>query len=214
MLRIKAICALALGVLVSGAVTAAAASAAEAGWMVEGRLLAAGERESVAEETMKVSATYKLVSGTTIIECTTLKVKGGYIEGINKNGATSLVFTGCASGSANCTLSSTTIATVPVLAEATLDPPNPLASVIRFKPETGTTFTTFRFEGEKCALVGAKPISGTQAVLAPTGADERTLQTVTAIELTPGELKEASANASLTGSSGLTLESGKNWSFL
>ena len=161
-----------VAVIAISAVASAAASAAEAGWMVGGKNLAAGERENVAEETMKVSATYKLVSGTTIVECSTLKIKGGYIEGTNKNGATSLVFSGCNSGSPNCLLSAATISTVPILSEATLDPPNPLAAVIVFKPETGTTFATFHFEGEKCAISGTKSVNGKQAVLAPTGADE------------------------------------------
>ena len=214
MLKARAICMTIAGVFMLSAIASASAVAAEAGWMVEGKNLAAGERENVSEETMKVSATYKVVSGGVIIECTTLKVKSGSIIGTNKASGKSLVLSGCISGSTNCTLSSGTLASVPLLVEATLDPPNALAAVAEFRPATGTSFLTFKFEGEKCSLVGTKPISGRQAVLLPSGADENKEQVAEAIELTAGELKLGPANATLTGSVGFTLESGKSWSFL
>jgi len=201
-----------VAIVAISAVASAAASAAEAGWMVEGKNLAAGVREEVNPVVGK-DVNYFLSGGGVEVECTTLKVESGYIEGTNKNGAKSLLFSGCTAKTANCVLSNAAISTLPVLSEATLDPPNALAAVVVFKPE-GTVFATFKFEGEKCSLAGVKAVSGTQAVLAPNGADENTEHLVTAIELKAGELKIGSAAAKLTGAGILSLKSGKPWSFL
>jgi hypothetical protein len=213
--KTKTICVAIIGVLMLSAMASASASAATAGWMVGGTNLATGTSEAISEATKKVSATYKLEFGGTGFECEVLKVEGGFITGPSKNGAKSLHFSGCNTKTANCKLSNSTLSTLPVLSEATLDPPNALAAVIVFKPETaGGPILTFKFEGEKCAIAGTKAIAGTQAMLAPTGADENTEQVLTAIELVAGELKAGSANAKLTGSAGLTLASKKTWSFL
>ena len=210
----KTICVAIIGVLMLSAMASASASAATAGWMVGGTNLATGSSEAISETTTRVGANYKLAFAGVEIECETLKVEGGFITGPSKNGAKSLHFTGCKAKTANCTLNPTTLSTLPLLSEATLDPPNALAAVIVFKPETGPLIFTFKFEGTNCGLAGNKAITGTQAVLAPTGADERTEQVLTAIELVAGELKAGSANASLTGSAGLTLVSKRTWSFL
>jgi hypothetical protein len=215
MSKVKVIFTALVAVLAVSAVASATASAATAGWMVGGTNLASGSSEAVNEATNKVSAIYKLEAGAVIVECEVIKIEGGFITGPSKNGAKSLHFTGCKSGSANCTLNPTSISTLPILSEATLDPPNALAAVIVFKTESGTgPFATFKFEGEKCSIAGTKAVTGSQAVLAPTGADENTEQVVTAIELVAGELKLGSSNAKLTGSAGLTLLSKKTWSFL
>ena len=200
--------------LAFSAVASASALAAEAGWMVEGKLLTAGETFAVAETTTRVGGNYLLKIGNIELECETLKIEKGFITGINKNGAKSLLFSGCAALTPNCTLLSSSISTLPVLSEATLDPPNALAAVIVFKPETGTVFATFKFNGASCAPSGVKAISGTQAVLAPTGADEKIEQKLTAIELKAGELKAGSQTVTLNGSALVKLENGKPWSFL
>jgi hypothetical protein len=213
--KIKAVCVAIIGVLMLSAMASASASAATAGWMVGGTNLASGTSEALSETTTRVGGNYLLAGGGLEIECTTLKVEDGFITGPSKNGAKSLHFSGCNAKTANCKLNPTTLSTLPLLSEATLDPPNALAAVIVFKPETaGGPILTFKFEGEKCAIAGTKAITGTQAVLAPTGADERTEQVVTAIELVANELKLGSASAKLTASVGLTLVSGKPWSFL
>ena len=200
-------------IIAFSAIASVAASAAAPGWMVEGKDLAAGDRENMEEAVVRLAG-YKLASGTTEIECTTLKIEGGFIEGVNRNGAKSLKFTGCKALTVNCTLSNPAISTLPILSEATLDPPNASAAVIVFKPETGTLFATFKFEGEKCPTAGIKPVTGTQAALAPTGATEKATQVLTTIELVAGELKLGSAAAKLTASLEVKLESGKPFSFL
>ena len=210
----KIICVAIIGVLMLSAMASASASAATAGWMVGGTNLASGTSEAISETTKRVGADYKFEFGGTGFECEVLKVEGGFITGPSKNGAKSLHFTGCRAISANCKLSNEAISTLPLLSEATLDPPNALAAVIVFKPETGPLIFTFKFEGEKCSLAGTKAITGTQAMLAPTGGDERTEQVLTAIELVAGELKAGSASARLTGSAGLTLVNKRTWSFL
>ena len=211
--KIKTICVAIVGVSMLSAMASASASAATAGWMVGGTNLATGTSEAISETTKRVGGNYKLTSTVFELECETLKVEGGFITGPSKNGAKSLHFTGCKAITANCTLNPTTLSTTPLLSEATLDPPNALAAVIVFKPENGA-IVTFKFEGAKCSLAGTRAITGSQAMLAPTGADEQTEQVLTAIELVAGELKLGSAVAKLTGSAGLTLASKKTWSFL
>ena len=212
--KIKAILTALAVVCAFSAVASSSALAAEAGWMVEGKLLTAGETFAVAETTTRVGGKYLLKSGNIELDCETLQIEKGFITGINKNGAKSILFSGCAALTPNCTLLNSSISTVPILSEATLDPPNALAAVIVFKPETGTVFATFKFNGGSCAPSGVKAVVGTQAVLAPTGADENTEQQLTAIELKAGELKIGSATATLTGAAKVKLEHGQPWSFL
>jgi hypothetical protein len=200
--------------LAFSAVASASGLAAEAGWMVEGKLLAAGETFPVAEATTRGEGNYILKIGNVELECETLKIEKGFITGLNKNGAKSLLFSGCAAATPNCTLLSSSISTLPLLSEATLDPPNALAAVIVFKPETGTVFATFKFSGASCAVSGVKAVSGTQAVLAPTAADEKIEQQLKAIELKAGELKAGSEVAKLKGSALVKLGNGKPWGFL
>jgi hypothetical protein len=210
----KSICVTILGVLMLSAFASSAAVAAEAGWMVEGKNLAAGAAENFSEATTRVGSNYKLAGGGVEVECEAMKLVGGFITGPKKGGVKSLHLTGCKTSASKCTFEPTTLSTVPVLAEATLDPPNALAAVAVLKPETGTVFATFKFEGESCALAGTKAITGTQALLAPTGTDEAKEHIFTFIELSAGELKLGGPAAKVTGSAGITLESGKTGSFL
>jgi hypothetical protein len=127
--------------------------------------------------------------------------------------ATSLEFTECKSLVENCSLSSSSISTVPILVEVTLE--STKADVATFTPETKTVFATFAFVGEKCAIIGTQAVTGKAKVLAPTGREERTLQLIKSITTAvSGELKIGSSGATLEGAALLRLASGETWSFL
>jgi hypothetical protein len=67
-----------------------------------------------------------------------------------------LEFKECSSNE-NCTVTKT-IGSLPLIIDTTLD--GTLATTTTFLPKTKTTFTTFKFEGEKCALLGVQPVTG------------------------------------------------------
>ncbi len=195
-------------VLAFSVVATSAASAATAGWMVKGTLLSGSKA---------LATTAKITSGSSILEGAGFRVvcKGQNLVGVGPvisspamGLATSLEFTECA-GEGTCAIEGTTIKTVPILAEATLE--GTLAAKATFTPETKNTFTTIKFLGETCALLGIQPVTGSQQVSAPEGQDERTLQLIQAIGET---LKVGSTPAKLLGSAQLKLASGETWSFL
>ena len=191
--------------------TTATATATTIGWMVGGSLLTGSTPLAT---TAAVDENFKLKNGNINIECTGPTVNGVAVEIIapNKVAAKSIEFTECKPTEGKCAIESSTIGTVPVLAESTLE--GALAAVGVFKPEIGKAFTNLTFLGTTCALEGTQPVTGTQAVLDPTGQDEKTLQLGNAITLKEGELKVGAGNATLTGSSLAKLASGAPWSFL
>ncbi len=194
-------------VLVFSAVASSMASAATAGWMVNGALLSGSKPLAT---TAKVEQAGILEGANFKITCTgeTLNGVSPTITSPAKGSATSLEFTGC-SGEEPCSIEGTTIKTVPISVEATLD--GALAAKATFTPQTKNTFATIHFIGPSCALLGVQPVTGTQEVLAPEGQDERTLQLIKAIG---SSLKVGSSPATLLGSALLKLASGETWSFL
>jgi hypothetical protein len=132
----------------------------------------------------------------------------------NMGDAESLTFNGC-SANEHCAVP-TSISTLPVLVDLTLD--GTLAVKGKFLPHgpgaNTKTFATFAFEGALCALEGVQPVTGTQAFLALTGQDERTLQLITATRDVEGELKVGSSAGTLKGSILVRLASGEPFSFL
>jgi flagellar capping protein FliD len=203
-----------IAVAVLSALISASASAATAGWMVNGTLLngtaALATTAFVDEAGVLKSAEAKIE-----IECSANTLNGiaPEIKSPNTGSAASLEFTGCKALTPNCALGSSTIGTVPISVEATLE--GTLAVVATFKPKTKATFATFEFTGTNCAVLGLNAVTGTAKVLAPTGQDERTLQLINSIATeASGELKVASSPASLLGSILIKLASGAPWSFL
>ena len=210
MSRVKLIVSMFVAVAALGAL-ASSASAVTVGCMVGGTLLQGLE---LLATTAKVDKNAKLTTGSVVIECTgeTLNGVTPMLTAPNSGSAGSLEFTKCKPTEGKCTIESEKIGTVPILAEATLE--GALAVVAVFKPETGKVFTNLTFLGATCSLEGTQPVQGTQAVLAPFGQDENTLQLINAITLKEGELKVGAGTATLTGSALLKLETGKPWSFL
>jgi hypothetical protein len=198
--------------LALSAIASATASAATAGWMVGGSQLVGSEALAT---TAAVDKTAKLSGGGVEIECTgkTLNGVSPQIVAGNMGEATSLTFTGCVALTKNCTLSSTSISTLPVLAEATLEGAANVAA--KFTPKTGTVFATFKFEGENCGVAGTKAVTGSAITTTPNGQTESAAQ-ILEVNTAASEstLKLGSAAAKLSGAALLKLVSGKAWSFL
>jgi hypothetical protein len=195
-------------VLALSALTPAVASAATAGWMVNGTLLAGSRALST---TAAVEEEWQVQAAGVSIKCSgsIVNAMSPEIVAPNRGAAKSVTFNGC-SANANCKVP-TSISTLPILTEATLDGTLAVKEVI--KPETKTPFATLLLEGELCALDGVQPVTGKASVLA-SGHEERTLQQFHATTEVAGELKIGSSSASLTGSSLVRLASGEPWSFL
>lgn len=82
-----------------------------------------------------------------------------------------------------------------------------------FKPEKGSVFATFKYEGETCAAAGVQSVTGAVTFTMPTGQSEEVSQEILS-KGTAGEIKIGSSTASLDGSASLTLASGKEWKWL
>jgi hypothetical protein len=212
MSRTKVIVPAFIAVLAFGALASGSASAATAGWMVNGTNLSGS---AALATTATVHERFLLSALGLNIECSgNLNAVRSEIKSPNKGFAQELAFTMCSTTNVNCEVPSS-ILTVPILAEATLDSANVLAINYKLKPETGTVLVTVSFKGEKCALSGSEPITGKVTALLPTGQDERTAQSlVVNVTAGSGELFIASAAATLKGSALLKLQSGAPWSFL
>jgi hypothetical protein len=214
MSKAKMITSTLIAVVAFSALVSASASAATAGWMVGGTLLN-GTRALATTAAVDEAGVLKSSAADVEIKCkaNTLNGIAPEIQSPNTGQATSLEFTECEALTANCTIGSSTIGTVPISVEATLE--GALAVVATFKPKTKATFATFEFTGSNCATAGINGVTGTVKVLAPTGQDERTLQLINSIATeASGELKILSSPASLLGSILLKLASGEPWSFL
>ena len=207
---VLATCAAALAL--SAAVTTAA-SAATAGWMVNGTSLtgsAAFASTAAVENSMKLEVKN---SFTILCKGTVFKAAGAELVAPNKIKATSLEFTECQGTTEQCRLEDEAIRTVPIVAEAVLE--GSLAVRSTLKPQTKTVIATVDFVGEACAFKGVTPITGSVLVLSPTAQDERiTQQSIVAATEASGELKVggSGALADVTGST--RLASGLPWSFL
>jgi hypothetical protein len=200
--------------LIVSAIASSPAVAAGEGWLIKGTLLVGSVALATTASVDEVSV---LTFGTLTVKCSASALSGTglQIESPNKSSATSLIFKECAvTSSGECELESgTTITTLPIVTEVTLD--GSLAARGVFKPKTVTTFATLKFRGTACPETGKIPIKGTAAWLAPAGRDERTLQllsvNVTAAEK---ELEIGQTAASLKGSVLLKLASSLPWSFM
>jgi hypothetical protein len=212
MSRVKLIIAALVAALAVSVVGASVASAATAGWMVGGTNLTGSTALATTaavdkEGRLKFSGTTVACSGKTLNGVTPL------IESTNKGSVASLGFTGCATlAGEKCELVGTTINTLPIKVEATLD--GTAAVNATFTPKTGTVFTTLLFTGATCAIGNeVQGVTGKATVLAPTGQSERTLQQIN-VTTAGTELFVGESTATLEGSALLKLASGKTWSFL
>jgi len=210
MSKVKTLVMTFIAVLALGAVASTSASAATPGWMVSGTTLSGSEALAT---TAAVDENAQLTASGVTIECTGKNLNGlsPKIEAGSMGSVTSLIFTGCKALGTTCTIESTEIGTVPVLAEATLE--GSLGVKVVFSPQSGTIFATIKYLGASCALLGLKPVTGKASVSAPTGQDEQVLQQIVA-NTASGELQVGSASATLKGKALLKLATSSPWSYL
>jgi hypothetical protein len=195
--------------LACSALFTAAASAVTAGWMVNGTML--GTTAALATTTV-VDEGFQFLSNGPKITCSGLRLSGNpEIRATSRLSAT-FVFTGCASAQENCSLTTTEVSTVPLLAELTLE--SVLAGFSLVKPETGTQFASFTLAGATCANAGLTLITGRLLALWPTLQDERTSQLFNINDTSQAELRTGVFGVRATGSALLKLASGLPWSFL
>jgi len=214
MSRVKFALAALVVVLVVGAMASSSAMAAGEGWLIKGTLLSGAAQLATTDFVDEhVIITF---SGTTI-QCTsnTLGGVGPKIESPNMHSATSLVFKECAvTSGGECNLSSgTTIGSLPILSEVTLDGPLAIRGVV--KPQIANTLATFQLEGANCAVEGKQPLTGDFEWLAPEGQDERTWQLFSVHVIESSKLlKVGGLGALLKLSILLKLASSLPWSFM
>ncbi len=186
---------------------ATATASASASWFVEGEELAS---TAALATTAKVTEEPTLTFSGVTVKCSgsTLNSVKPELLAPNKLTVSSLVFSGCTASGENCTLSGTTIGTLPLTAELTEQTvPEDKAT---FAPKTGTLFATLKLQGETCAETGKLAVTGKATTLLPTGQEENTTQTIKAnTTKTSGELKIGSTAAELTGAAGLELATAK-----
>lgn len=204
-----------VGVLALSGFASALASAEPPGWMVNGTVLTG---TSALATTARVDQNFILKFGQVEISCDgeNLVLANPTINGSTRMGDTSsLEFTEC-TGNRVCPLAASMnqkIGTLPVLIDLTLD--GALAVRGHFLPtNTSKAFFTIKFEGTECTFAGVLLARGTQAFLAPTGQDERTLQQFTTVTETSGELTFGSTSITINGSILLRTAIGGSFSFL
>jgi hypothetical protein len=147
---------IALAVIACLALTAVAASAAQAAvWKVAGSTLAANE-------TIKLQN-----SGNMILESKILGTRIGMkATGLECSGICSLL-AGAASGTgslkftgmtfetpSSCSVKGGSLTTVPLTASVIMDPSGGEATFVKFAPTSGTTIVEFAIEGATCPLAG------------------------------------------------------------
>jgi hypothetical protein len=195
------------------ALSALAAATASAGsWDVGGKTLATGSKAAIASP-IKVLEHGELVAAGVKIVCsaTELGISGGELVGPDEIRAKDLTFKNC-TASEPCSLANETVLTLALHGLVELD--GTLAAAVKLLPLPSKTFAALHFEGEKCALLGVQPVTGTADLLAPAGKDPSVLQLVNGFSL-PGSLKVGSSEGTLTGlRTDIQLESKETWNFL
>lgn len=182
------------------------------GWMVNGTSLV-GAKALAATAAVDKVGTLKAAEVEVTCSGSTLNSVSPTINGATGMGdASSLEFTSCV-GSAVCPLGQSTVKTLPILLDLTLD--GTLAVKGSFLPTNSSKLlATLKFEGVECSFAGVDGVTGVATALAPTGRDERTLQQINFTNEVAGSLKLASAAATLGGSILVRLASGEPFSFL
>jgi hypothetical protein len=216
MSRIK-ILGLALAALFAFTAVATATASAAPVWKVGGVALKAGEKVNLKENvTVKKSFVLKKANGLTIT-CPTLKAKNAFIEGLNKNGAESLTFSGCtvSSNETTCEVEKGEVKTVAVKSELLEAGGN---IKIKFTPKEGTTFATITIKsktGKTCLQAGSPKVTGsaTGEANSKTEAEEELVAHTVKFTSTSGsELVFGEEAAELTGEASLELASGAKYS--
>jgi hypothetical protein len=188
-----------------------AATAATAGWMVNGSLLTGTKALTTTAATDEEFALQ--VGSLFTIECQDASIKPTLpeITAPNRLVLKGYEMTQCslANEEGACHLGGSKVVVGSLLAEATLDGTLGVRAV--FKPETGSALFSWEIVGVECIADGKDSLGGQATMLAPSGQDERTLQLLK-WATTTGEIKPEPTN--VKGSELLRLASGEAWSFL
>lgn len=203
-----------LGAVFGVVVQVVPASAATAGWMVNGATFTG---TAALATTAAVDRPFELKASEVEVQCAnTLYYENPTINGATESASFAAAeFTGCR-GTQVCPLGAkqgTTVKTLPISIALTLQG----ASVIKgvFLPKnTSKLFATIEFGGSECSFAGVSGISGSEGFLTLTGHSEGARQLLEAYTLQSGELKLASSAAVLSGAVLLKLASGLPFSFL
>lgn len=195
------------------ALVAATASAAGGEWDVGGTKLSGTAAVASPAKVLEHGKLVVVGAGVTV-ECTSteLGITGGEIVAPDELRAKTIEFKTCAANGANCELEEKAIKTEAVHGLAELD--GTLGTIVKLLPLPSKTFAVLHFIGEKCALKGPQPVTGTADLLAPSGKDPAVEQTVNGFSL-KGSLKVGSSEGELSGlTTDIKLASGKTWNFL
>jgi hypothetical protein len=192
------------------AVSAPSAPAVTAGWMLNGTMLAVAPLATTAglDKVIKVTNEVRNIECEERLELASAVLLKGNVFEVNS----SLAFTDCFTTNALCSIP-TSIKTVPLLAEATLDGTVAAKAVLR--PQTGNVLATVKFSGESCPLAGVVAFTGDWPILMPTGQEERTDQAIQ-FNVTAAEklLVFGMAFASAAGEASFLVGHSVGWSFL
>jgi hypothetical protein len=188
---------------------------ANAGWIVSGKALAAGESKPLATHALVLTTgELKVLTANFAIKCSghEVGIEGGKIVGTDGILVKSISFKAC-KGSNTCTnLENEEIKTVPIHGKAILD--GTLNAYISLLPETKTTFATIKFIDAECALLGTQLVTGGASILVHEAAHEKIVHLGLAFSL-PKALRVGSDEADLRGLSfDIALESNEPWSFV
>ncbi len=186
------------------------APAATAGWMVNGTEFTGTKALA---RTAKVVEAFKfeVVGATVVCASSTFDTAQAEIIAPNHGAAASIELHECKPEGKECAITNSTIASVPVVAEATLE--GTKGSVTVITPKTKATFATAFFEGETCALHGTVGVTGKATVKFANGQIESTQQ-LGVLATTKGEMKVGSSEVVGTGEFTRRLAGGERWSFL
>src|ERR1700727_3147447 len=149
--RIVLVC---LVALVVGGAAAVSASAASPAWTVEGKTLATGAKEAIAETT-SVTESFVIKSKAWEVKCPTVKFKEAFIEGEKTRKEKSIVFEGCEAIGSSCSI--TKIETEPLTSKLVGAKG---AYKLEFSSSSGTIMTV-SLTGSGCP--GSVAVSGTMA---------------------------------------------------
>jgi hypothetical protein len=219
MSRTKLLIAACFAVFALVALASASASAATAGWDVNGTLLS-GTVPLLSTALVLQEGVLKVEAGETLeIKCKAHEVlfNEGLLRSPDGITAKDVTFHGCQTvgSSAEKCMIPDLILTVAVHGLASLE--GPLNTLIKVLPQTKTTFATIKFGnavGSECALLGTEAVTGGLDLLLHEGFDPATLHLALAFSLT-GSLKIGSSNAVLEGlDADLRLASGLRWNYL
>ncbi len=199
-------------VLVLGGV-AGSAAAATPGWLVKGTVLTGTQTQAVATTAAPVEPGEVEFGNLRLVCSGDLWGVSPQLESVNKSSASSLDYSGCTITGEGCSLSNSTIGSLPAVGEFTLDGTS--GSQATFKAKTGSVLATIKMEGATCAETGKLSVTGTVHTSIAENPGETTLQLVEMnVTAASNELKVGSDAIGGHGAALLKLSNSVPWGFM